>query len=91
MHTGPAVLAIADIGRDAFLALPYFDHMHRFIITLMLREGSGVRFVEVNHRERKHGMSKYTNFNRLLVSVSDLLGVRWLQRRYRSHTEAREL
>jgi glycosyltransferase involved in cell wall biosynthesis len=77
--------------RDAFLALPYFDHMHRFIITLMLREGFGVRFVEVNHRERKHGMSKYTNFNRLLVSVTDLLGVRWLQRRYRGQTEAREL
>jgi len=77
--------------RDAFLALPYFDHMHRFIITLMLREGFGVRFVEVNHRERKHGMSNYTNFNRLLVSVNDLLGVRWLQRRYRGQTESREL
>ena len=77
--------------RDAFLALPYFDHMHRFIITLMLREGFGVRFVEVNHRERKHGTSKYTNFSRLLVSVNDLLGVRWLQRRYLSQTETREL
>lgn len=77
--------------RDAFLALPYFDHIHRFIITLMLREGHGVRFVEVNHRERQHGASKYTNFNRLLVSVDDLLGVRWLQRRYRGKTEAREL
>ncbi|HEY2883939.1 MAG TPA: glycosyltransferase family 2 protein [Rhizomicrobium sp.] len=77
--------------RDAFLALPYFDHMHRFIITLMLREGFGVRFVEVNHRERKHGTSKYTNFSRLLVSVNDLLGVRWLQRRYPSQTETREL
>jgi len=77
--------------RDAFLALPYFDHMHRFIITLMLREGLGVRFVEVNHRERKHGVSKYTNFNRLMVSVNDLLGVRWLQRRYRGQTEALEL
>ena len=77
--------------RDAFLALPYFDHMHRFIITLMLREGFVVRFVEVNHRERKHGTSKYTNFSRLLVSVNDLLGVRWLQRRYRNQIEAREL
>lgn len=77
--------------RDAFLSLPYFDHIHRFIIALMIREGYGVRFVEVNHRERKHGASKYTNFNRLLVSVNDLLGVRWLQRRYRGTTEAREL
>ena len=77
--------------RDAFLSLPFFDHIHRFIITLMIREGYGVRFVEVNHRERKHGVSKYTNFNRMLVSVNDLLGVRWLQRRYRGKTEAREL
>jgi dolichol-phosphate mannosyltransferase len=77
--------------RDAFLALPYFDHMHRFIIALMLREGFEVRFVEVNHRERRHGASKYTNLSRLLVSVNDLLGVRWLQRRYRGETEAREL
>jgi dolichol-phosphate mannosyltransferase len=77
--------------RDAFLALPYFDHMHRFIIALMLREGFDVRFVEVNHRERRHGRSKYTNFGRLVVSLNDLLGVRWLQRRYRGKTEAREL
>jgi glycosyltransferase involved in cell wall biosynthesis len=77
--------------RDAFLALPYFDHLHRFIITLMLREGWQVRFVAVNHRERAHGQSKYTNFGRLLVSVNDLLGVRWLQRRYRPQSETKEL
>lgn len=77
--------------RDAFLSLPYFDHMHRFIIALMLREGLGVRYVEVNHRERRHGASKYTNVNRLLVSINDLLGVRWLQRRYRGRTDVSEL
>ena len=77
--------------RDAFLALPYFDHLHRFIITLMLREGWKVRFVEVNHRPRVHGTSKYTNFGRMLVSVNDLMGVRWLQRRYRAPTETKEL
>jgi dolichol-phosphate mannosyltransferase len=77
--------------RDAFLALPYFDHLHRFIITLMLREGYDVRFVEVNHRPRAHGTSKYTNFGRLLVSVNDLLGVRWLQRRFRGGAEATEI
>jgi dolichol-phosphate mannosyltransferase len=77
--------------REAFLALPYFDHMHRFLIALMLREGHGVRFVEVNHRERKHGASKYTNVSRMMVSINDLLGVRWLQRRFRGKTEASEL
>ncbi|MBL6852447.1 MAG: glycosyltransferase family 2 protein [Alphaproteobacteria bacterium] len=77
--------------RDAFLALPYFDHLHRFIITLMLREGWQARFVVVNHRERAHGQSKYTNFGRMLVGVNDLLGVRWLQRRYRPQAETKEL
>jgi dolichol-phosphate mannosyltransferase len=77
--------------RDAFLALPYFDHMHRFIITLMLREAYDVRFVEVNHRPRAHGQSKYTNLGRLMVSVNDLLGVRWLQRRYRAEAPSREI
>ncbi|HEY0299998.1 MAG TPA: glycosyltransferase family 2 protein, partial [Rhizomicrobium sp.] len=52
--------------REAFLALPYFDHIHRYIIALMIREGYDVRFVDVNHRPRAHGTSKYTNFGRLL-------------------------
>ena len=77
--------------RDAFLALPYFDHIHRFLITLMLREGYEVRFVDVNHRPRLHGTSKYTNLNRTLVGIADLLGVRWLQRRFRGRTETKEL
>ena len=77
--------------RDAFLALPYFDHIHRFLISLMIREGYDVRFVGVNHRPRLHGTSKYTNFNRMLVGIDDMLGVRWLQRRFRGRAEAKEL
>ena len=77
--------------RQAFLELPYFDHMHRFLIALMLRDGVGVGFVPVNHRPRLTGRSKYTNFGRLLVSVQDLLGVRWLQRRHRGKIGIREL
>ena len=77
--------------RDAFLALPYFDHMHRYMVALMLREGFEVRFVEVNHRPRLHGSSKYGVFDRLVVGVTDLMGVRWLQRRYRGAVETQEL
>jgi glycosyltransferase involved in cell wall biosynthesis len=77
--------------RRAFLELPYFDHIHRFLIALVLREGWQVRFVPVNHRPRLTGASKYTNFGRLLVSVQDLLGVRWLQRRHRGRSEIQEL
>jgi glycosyltransferase involved in cell wall biosynthesis len=77
--------------REAFLALPYFDHLHRFMIAMMLREGYRVEFIDVNHRPRLHGASKYTNFHRMLVGITDLVGVRWLQRRMRGTTEAKEL
>lgn len=68
-------------SREAFLELPYFDHMHRFIPALMLREGE-MRTVEVSHRPRQHGKSKYGVGNRLWVGIVDMLGVRWLQRRH---------
>ena len=77
--------------REAYLALPYFDHQHRFLIALMRREGVGVGFVPVGHRPRLTGKSKYTNIGRLLVSVSDLLGVRWLISRHRGPAGTEEL
>lgn len=69
--------------RMAFLALPYFDHMHRYLPALMLREGYEVAFRPVGHRPRTTGASKYTNLGRLAVGVSDLIGVMWLKRRAR--------
>lgn len=77
--------------REAFLAVPYFDHLHRFLITMMIREGYDVRYVPVNHRPRLSGRSKYNNVQRMLVGIDDLMGVRWLQRRCRGGTEAKEL
>jgi dolichol-phosphate mannosyltransferase len=77
--------------RDAFLRLPYFDHMHRYLPALMLREGYAVAFEDVGHRPRASGRSKYTNWQRLLVSVSDLLGVLWLRRRARATGGVEEL
>jgi len=67
--------------RKAFLELPYFDHIHRYIPALMLREGYAIEFADVNHRAREFGTSKYTNFGRLKVSIADLRGVMWLRRR----------
>lgn len=70
--------------RDAFLRLPYFDHIHRYIPALMLREGYSIEFADVGHRNRQFGVSKYTNFGRLMVSIADLRGVMWLRRRARN-------
>jgi dolichol-phosphate mannosyltransferase len=69
--------------RDAFLRLPYFDHMHRYLPALMIREGYEVRFKDVNHRHRTAGRSKYTNLGRLWAAFSDLQGVLWLNSRAR--------
>jgi dolichol-phosphate mannosyltransferase len=67
--------------RALFLDLPYFDHMHRFLPALVLREGGIVRSIRVNHRARRGGVSKYGVFDRLGVGIVDLFGVIWLRRR----------
>jgi len=67
--------------RAAYLDLPYFDHMHRYLPALMQRAGHLTLSIPVNHRARTSGVSKYTNFGRLIVGLSDLCGVAWLIRR----------
>lgn len=70
--------------RMDYLALPYFDHMHRFLPALMQRDGVRVVHTPVSHRPRIQGVSKYNNWGRALVGVSDLLGVLWLKKRSRA-------
>lgn len=67
--------------REAFLDMPRFDHMHRFLPALMIRRGGKVVSVPVNHRPRQRGVSKYGVWNRLWVGIVDLFGVMWLQNR----------
>lgn len=67
--------------REAFLDLPYFDHMHRFLPALIKRRGGKIISVPVAHRNREHGKSNYGTIDRLLVGIVDLFGVSWLQRR----------
>lgn len=65
----------------AFLALPHFDGVHRFLPALFANQGLAVRELDVNHRARRSGRSKYTNFARFRRTAVDLLGVWWLERR----------
>lgn len=69
------------IPRDLFLALPYFDSLHRYMPALVRRYGFEVVNVPVDDRPRISGQSKYTNLRRAVVGVVDLLGVYWLLRR----------
>jgi dolichol-phosphate mannosyltransferase len=72
------------LRREAFLRLPYFDHIHRYLPAMMLREGYQIAFRPVGHRARSAGRSKYTNLGRLMSAVSDLTGVIWLRSRARN-------
>lgn len=67
--------------REAFLRLPYFSSMHRYLPALFLSYGHQVVYEPVNDRARLVGTSKYTNFGRALVGIYDLFGVTWLRRR----------
>lgn len=73
--------------RDAYLELPYFDHIHRFMPAMMRREGYGVKIVNVGHRPRVIGRSKYGNIKRAMNGFVDLIGVLWLlHRRHKTST-----
>jgi glycosyltransferase involved in cell wall biosynthesis len=82
-HTPDTGCGLKLFRRGLFLSLPYFDHMHRFLPALALREGAVVVSVPVNHRPREAGQSKYGLWDRLWVGVVDLFGVRWLIKRDR--------
>ena len=67
--------------REAFLELPAFNHMHRYLPALFQRSGWATVSVPVHHRPRGAGISKYTNWQRAWVGMADLRGVAWLIRR----------
>ncbi|KWT66694.1 Dolichol-phosphate mannosyltransferase [Hyphomicrobium sulfonivorans] len=67
--------------REAFLRLPFFTSMHRYLPALFQTYGCKVAYLPVNDRHRQAGVSKYNNLNRALVGIYDLVGVSWLRKR----------
>jgi dolichol-phosphate mannosyltransferase len=77
--------------RDMFLAMPYFDGLHRFLPALMRREGYEIAYVDVIDRPRHAGVSNYGFFDRLWIGILDLFGVWWLIRRKKPTPEVTEV
>ena len=77
--------------REVFLALPYFDGLHRFLPALVRRDGYEVGYVDVIDRPRHHGRSHYSMRNRLWIGILDLAGVWWLVRRRRRVPQVSEV
>jgi glycosyltransferase involved in cell wall biosynthesis len=76
--------------RDVFLALPYFDGLHRFLPALVRREGFDIGYVDVVDRPRGTGVSNYGLWDRLWIGILDLAGVWWLIRRKKRNPEISE-
>lgn len=68
-------------SRETFLALPWFNHVHRYLPALVRRAGGTSVSVPVRHRERGVGTSKYGVWDRAWVGIWDLYGVKWLMKR----------
>jgi dolichol-phosphate mannosyltransferase len=77
--------------RDLFLALPYFDGLHRFLPALVRREGFTIGYVDVVDRQRRHGVSNYGFWDRLWVGILDLAGVWWLIQRKKRVPQSEEI
>lgn len=77
--------------REVFLALPYFDGLHRFLPALVRREGYDIAYVDVIDRPRRSGVSNYGFFDRLWIGIMDLAGVWWLIRRKKPTPVATEV
>jgi dolichol-phosphate mannosyltransferase len=77
--------------REVFLAMPYFDGLHRFLPALVRREGYGIAYVDVIDRPRHSGVSNYGFFDRLWIGIMDLAGVWWLIRRKKPTPVATEV
>ena len=89
--TRDSVSGMKAFPRDVFLALPFFDGLHRFMPALVRREGLELRQVDVIDRPRQHGSTHYGLWNRLWVGIMDLAGVWWLIRREKRVARATEV
>jgi hypothetical protein len=65
--------------RDAVLQLKLFNHMHRFFPILFDIEGFSVAEIDVNHRERVHGETKYGIRGRTMQGLQSIKFVRYMQ------------
>lgn len=61
--------------------IPPFKTIHRFLPILVLWQGYKVKEIEIKHRERFKGKSKYGTWGRLKAGLQDLIGMMWLKKR----------
>ncbi|MDC0233082.1 glycosyltransferase [Pelagibacteraceae bacterium] len=63
-------------NKKIFLSFPFFNGVHRFLPALFRGYGYKTVFLEVNHRKRIYGSSKYGTMNRLFAGIRDIIKVK---------------
>lgn len=67
--------------REASELLVPFRGLHRYLPAIFKQAGLRLAEVPVNHRPRRAGVSKYSNWTRAIHGIYDLVGVGWLLKR----------
>ena len=62
--------------RETFLSFPFFDGLHRFLPALFKGFGKNTLFIDVDHRPRIAGISKYGTIDRLFKGILDIIRVK---------------
>jgi hypothetical protein len=69
------------IRREALREIFVWNGMHRFLPTILRLQGFRITEIEVNHRPRTTGRSKYGIGDRLWRGIADCFAIRWYRKR----------
>ena len=68
--------ALKVFEKKIFLEFPFFNGIHRFLPALFKGYGYSIKYLEVDHRPRVSGVSKYGTVNRLFRGIRDMFYVK---------------
>lgn len=71
--------------KKVFLNLPFFNGIHRFLPALFKASNLNISYIEVDHRKRYMGYSKYGNFKRFLWGIRDIIKVMKIIKRIKNN------
>jgi len=74
-------------NKEIFLQFPEFDGLHRFLPAFFKGYGYKTNFVEVDHRQRIFGNSKYGTILRLFRGIIDLIKVYFIIKKVKKNKQ----
>tara|TARA_A100000164_G_scaffold380566_1_gene428549 strand:+ start:152 stop:856 length:705 start_codon:yes stop_codon:yes gene_type:complete len=75
--------ALKLFDKEVIISFPFFNGIHRFLPAIYKGLNKNCYFINVNHRYRKFGKSKYGTFLRLFFGIRDMIYVKKLIKNYK--------